>query len=493
MMSNRPWAAHGQVSTPMEPTRKNATAPKINMSIHVDNHYQSKIYTTASSVSGHVKVNAPRDTSLDEVRILFLGTGRTQVDTVNIPVATSHVFLKLTMPIPDSFYPEARDFEAGATYSFPFHFIIPQHLTLNACTHCDINASLREDHLRLPPSLGDWDKEDFTPDMTRIRYYLRASTYQEDGSGKCHKVAEATHDIKVIPLVAEAAPLNITKQDKLYVMTRSKALRRSILSSKLGSVTASANQPAPVMIGSDGYSVTPTTAQIDLVFEPTTIESQPPKITGVTSKVTAVTYYSSSHVCQYPNLKDWYGPFGSEGRGSYSSSVSLPTTRVESAPWMQYLTPQGKRDSGYASQSHSDSDRSQGCRQPLEKQSQKGAPYYYATKVQVSIQLPAARRQFIPTFHACIASRVYVLWMAVTLSVPTGKSSTITLGVPLQIGVGSRAGAQVGATGPPSFEAAVEDASFEVDTYLRPRTLSVPDIEFCSVLPGYSTINNRRA
>ncbi|KAI0460278.1 arrestin [Xylaria acuta] len=485
---------NSQVSTVVEQAQRH----KINMDIHIDNHYQSKIYTTSSTVSGHVKVNASHDVQFGKVQILLLGTSRTRIDAINIPQATSHTFLKLMMPVPDSYYPELRRFEAGTTYTIPFHFVIPQHLTLNACSHHAPNDALKEQHLRLPPSIGEWDKDDFTPNMSRVTYCVRARVYHEDSDGKSAKAMEASHDIKVIPIVAEDAPLSITQQDKMYVMSKSKTLRKSILSPKLGKVTVSANQPAPAMISSDGHCITPTTAQLDLVFEPTSNDSQPPRIVSVTPKVTAVTYYSAGGINQYPNLKDWARSFGSDGRGAYSSSVPLPTTPVKSAPWEQHLASQGRRDSGYDSGLHSDSEHSaNGRHSPSSerdswKRSRKGAPYYYATKVQVPVELPAGKKQFVPTFHSCIASRVYVLWMTVTLSGLAGMSSTITLGVPLQVGVGPGGDSRVDSTGLPTFEAAMEDASLEIDAYLQPRTISVPNIEFRSELPGYAELRGNR-
>ncbi|KAI1434610.1 arrestin [Xylaria sp. CBS 124048] len=498
-MALHAWPAHSASSILGEPTRKHAPS-KVEMEVHIDGHHQFKIYTTASSVTGHVVVKTSQDINLKEIRINLLGNCKTRVDTVNLPQSTAKIFLNLTMPVPESCYPESRCYKAGVTYAIPFHFIIPRHLTLNACHHYVSSDSVREDHLRLPPSVGDWVKGDFAPQMTRIRYSVLAKAYYEHPDGKDTKAAEASRDIKVIPITPEKAPLNITAQDKLYTMAKSKSLRKSILSPRLGTVTVSASQPRSVMMDIDGHSTTPTTAHLDLVFVPASVESQPPRIIGVASKVTAVSYYSANKICQYPNHREWDRTFGIEGAGSYSSSVPLPVAPVESAAWEQHLTTQPRRDSGYHSGHQSESDHAVTDRETLppgQKRSHKGAPYYYATKVRVPIEIPAAKKQFIPTFHSCNASRVYVLLMAVTLSTLAGKTLTISVGVPLQIGVGSRGGPRADATGLPTFEAAMEEndtaAGLEVDAYLRSRTMSVPDIEFHSVLPGYSSSRNRPA
>ncbi|KAI1110816.1 arrestin [Nemania sp. NC0429] len=482
-MVARSWP-NGQVQALVEPAQKQGT-PKISMNIHIDNHFQSKIYTTFSTVSGHVELSASHDVQFDQVQILLLGTSKTCIDAISVQQSTSHTFLKLTMPIPESYYPESRRLVAGTTYTIPFHFVVPQHLTLSACNHRLRNDALREEHLRLPPSLGSWKKDDLAPHMSRITYFVRARVCRQDAA------MEVSRDINVIPLVAEDAPLSITQQDKMYVMSKSKTLRKSILSPKLGKVTVSANQPAPAMISADGHGITPTAAQLDLVFEPSSNESQPPRIVGITSKVTAVTYYSAGAISQYPNLKDWARSFGADGRGVYTSSVSLPPAPVEGVAWHQHITAQGRRDSGYDSELYYDSDHSPAGRptpssaRDSRRRNNQGAPYYYGAKVHVPVQLPASKKQFVPTFHSCISSRVYVLWMTVTLSSLVGTSSTVTLGVPLQVGVGAREGGRVDSTGLPTFEAAMEDAALELDAYLQPRTLSVPDVQFQSELPGY--------
>ncbi|KAI2635328.1 arrestin [Xylaria nigripes] len=491
-MANRSRPTHSQASTLVMPTRK-CVIPKVEMKLHIDSHYRYKVYTTGSFVSGHVDVSASQDTGIHEIQIFLLGVSNTRVDNVNIPQAASHIFLKLTMPIPDSSYPTARLLHAATTYTIPFHFVIPQHLTLNACNHRVINESLKENHLRLPPSVGNWDKDDFAPHMSRVSYCVRARTYDKKEAGsKAPVLGEVLQDIRVIPLTAEDAPLSITEHDKLYVMTKSRMLRRSILSPKLGNVTLSAHQPAPAMISSNGHCITPTTALIDLVFEPASIECHPPRITGVASKITAVTYYSAGNVHQYPNLRDWICAFGSNGRGLYSSSVALPTATVEINNWEKRIAARRRQDSGYDSDPISDTDHSANGRPqhpPGRKHNNKSSPYNYVVKLRVPVKLPVAKKQFIPTFHSCITSRVYVLGMTVTLSAPAGKGSSISLAVPLQIGVGPREGPRVDATGLPTFEAAMEDAALDVDVdvdaYLQPRTIRAPDIEFHSALPGY--------
>ncbi|CAJ2512388.1 Uu.00g054030.m01.CDS01 [Anthostomella pinea] len=491
-MSTYSSSGSSRAAFPGPYARKISLTSKPNMAIHIDNHYRSKVYTTSSEVSGHVDISPANDVRFDTLQILLLGTSRTRVDAVSIPQATSHTFLKLTMPIPESSYPVPRVFETGRTYKVPFNFVIPSHLTLNACNHKVCNDSVQEHHVRLPPSVGGWEKDDFAPNMSRVNYCIKARVLRDEEVGApAVKVMEEGKEIKVLPAVPEDAPLNVTAQDKLYTMSRSKTLRKSILSAKSGKVTVSANQPAPAMMTPDGHSVSPTTAQLDLEFEPTSSnESQPPRVTGVTAKVMAVSFYSAGPINHYPNLKDWARGFGAEGRGCYTGSVSLGATApVGKVAWKQHLTCQARRDSGYCTDDTDQTVESPRIASPAgnsnKKHSSKTSPYYHTTSLQIPIRLPTAKRQFIPTFHSCITSRVYVLALTVSLSSGSGSTNgSVTLELPLQIGVDVLAAPRVDPSGLPSFEAAMEDAA--VDELLRPRVLGLGRLAGGEVLPGYA-------
>ncbi|KAI0020212.1 arrestin [Xylariomycetidae sp. FL0641] len=476
---------------------------KSAISIHIDNHYRSKVYTTASTVSGHVVVRPQTDLPFDSVQILLLGTSKTRVDAVNIPQATSHTFLKLTMPVPASRYPGPRRvFEARQTYAIPFTFVIPAQLTINACNHNVSSEAVQAHHLRLPPSLGAWERDDFAPNMSRVHYCVKARVVPRRAADDHHHhhhhyeaettkpPLEAQHEIMVLPATPEDAPLNVTKQDRLYAMSKTKAVRRSILSAKTGTVTARAAQPAPVVLSPDGTAPATTTATVHLEFAPSASGAHalpPPRVTAVAAKVTAVTYFSAGGINHFPDLqRDWTRSYGAEGRGSYSSSVSIPscTPPGEELTWSSRPTAQARRDSGYGTEeesaalsSSSSGGESSGSRRALGNRGSKTTPpppHTYTATLRVPVRLlPAHKRTFVPSFHSCIASRVYVLGLAVSLagtgssSSSTSSTTTLHLAVPLQVAV---------AGGLPSFEAAVGEGGVDedVETFLRPRSLRAP-------------------
>jgi hypothetical protein len=463
---------------------------KPGINIDLDNHYKTKVYTSSSPLSGNLRICTARDTPFDAVQILFLGSSRSRIDGVRGPHATTHTFLKLEMPIAESSYPVPRTYEAGRTYTIPFNFVIPNYLTINACNHHAHTDAVHEHHLCLPPTMRNWGKDDFTPDMAHVEYSIKARVFRdEEVGGKHMKLMEASQTVKVLPAYSEQAPLNITKNDTLYTMSKTKTLRKSILSSKLGKVTVSATQPPAVMLSADGRSASSVNTQIDLHFEPTSSGSPPPKVIGVSSKVTAMTYYSAGAVNCFPNLGDWHRAFGADARGSYPSTTSLFSTALDAVKWRQNANGQVRRDSGYSSDVPSETDHS-GSSNDRSRRRRSSAPknpsqVYHTASLQVPISLPLNKKMFVPTFHSCILSRAYVLWLTVSLS-SNGSNTTVTLAVPLQVGVSSTE-PLVDNTGLPTFEAAIEEA--EADAHLRPRTLYMPDVEFeRHVLPGYADL-----
>ncbi|KAK8029153.1 arrestin [Apiospora marii] len=473
------------------------------MEIQLDNHYSSKAYTSSSSLSGHVVISPAKDTRFDSLQILLMGVSRTRVDGVHVPHATQHTFLKLTMPIPDSSYPVPRLYEAGRTYTVPFNFVIPDHLTLSACSHKTASDAVRAHHLCLPPSLGTWDRDDMTPDMARVEYAVRARLFREEVSEKTRtKLLDASRLVHVLPSFAELPPLSITPADSLYCMAKTKSVRRSILSPKTGRVTLTAAQPGAIMLSADGSAATTTSARIDLRYEAASSSSSSgqsppsslPRITEVTSKVSAVTFFGGNSINDFPDMGNWVRTYGAQGRGSFTYNTSLGSTAVGAGDleWQQEKSAQAiaRRDSGYCSDAAADSDHpsatgSSGGRRwsavsssstSSSAKTTKPAPVYHTASLQVPISLPTHKKTFAPTFHSCVVSRVYVLWLTISLSSCGGTTSKATLGVPLQVGVDSDTSVSADAEGerPPSFEAAMEAA--EAEEHLRPRrTFRAPE------------------
>ncbi len=470
--------------------------PKSHVRINVDNHFNSKVYTSGSSISGTVSITTQRDVRFDSIQVLLMGATRTRVDGVGSQSESTHVFLKMDMPIPESLYPVPRILESGRTITVPFNFIIPRQLTIGACNHHMISDLVRDHHVRLPPSLGSWEKDDLAPEMAKIEYSIRARVFREpELGGRMVKVIEASQLLRVLPASPEDPPLSITKHDRPYKMAKTKTLRKNLLSSKLGKLTATATQPGAVRLQPDGLGISSTDVRLHLHFEPSSPGLGPPKVTSVSAKVSAHTHFASGPISTFPNLGDWQRSISAEKRGSYSTSVSLFSQAIDMFKWSEHAN-LARRDSGYSSDGGPgyETDRTelasdQRRSRHVGKKPRRSTPdVFHSAILQVPIKLPLDRKIFVPTFHSCIASRVYILQLTVMLSAGP-ISSTVNLSVPLQISV---EGDMQDNAGLPSFEMALEEA--EVDALLRPRLLAVPEDQFreTSVLPGYGAWDGRQ-
>ncbi|CAK7212447.1 hypothetical protein SBRCBS47491_001466 [Sporothrix bragantina] len=524
--------------------------PKSHMEISLDGHFSAKVYTSGDSITGSVTIVPQRNIPFDEFEIVLLGTTHTRVDHISSPIESSHVFLKLFMPIAESAYPVPRILEAYQTYTLPIHFVVPHHLTLSACNHKLSSPHVHSHHMRLPPTLGRgngsgaaaaWERDDMAPEMARVEYAIKArifrETLKEDGSGKStrSKIVEATQPIRILPASQVDPPLAVSSTDRAYKLQSSKTLRKGLFArSKLGRVTASAGldesapQPTPFVLRPDGIAASPTTATVQLYFDPARPDVAPPRVTSVSAKLTAHTHYSTSAINTFPNLGDWARTdnIAMERRGTYTTSVSLLNKSLKGFQW-EAKVDTGRRDSGYCSSDSGDAHdmtTGGGSGSPTATSPRRLSPsqkdatgLVYAAQLIVPLELPTQKRTFLPTFHSCIASRTYSLQLSVSMapasssssttsSSSTGSATTVSLSVPIQVVVGDAnemlymgqvvpgADSQYqyqqytdeDTEGLPSFEHAIEEA--EADAYLMPRVMAVPDSQYqqTSVLPGYS-------
>lgn len=476
--------------------QKRSTAfPKSDVQINLKDHYNSKVYTSSSPISGEVSITTRREVRFDSIQILLLGQTRTSFEGMSVPQEVTHTFLKMMMPIPESTYPVPRVLESGQTLTIPFNFVVPNQLTINACNHARLSDQLQDHHVLLPPSVGGWQRDDMAPNMARVEYSVKVRVLRDDGNRKT-RIMEGSQAVQVLPATPEEPPLNVTDKDNLYRMSKTKTLRKNILSTKLGRVTAEAIQPSAAILSPDGRRVmSHPMASVKLTFDPESGRTLPPTITGVTAKLTAHTYYSSGTISSFPNLGEWNTPYLLYRRGQFFTSTPLPPITLAQQPaWTPTVTPPiSRRDSGYGSDQPSSSceDNSSSSKLPMLKSSSSptttssttSSSTQHTTTLTIPLSLPTDKKTLLPTFHSCIASRVYTVHLALALNT-RGASSTVSLVVPLQIAVDgtsaasttstsplSAGGAPVVVAAPPSFEEAA------ADEHLRPRVLHAYEYE----------------
>ncbi len=233
-------------------------------------------------MSGSVSITTQGDVRFESIQIILLGThaharrrhglaGR--VDP-HLPQAVhAHPGLDLSGAARARERPHLRH---------PFNFVVPHHLTIGACNH-DVSSDLVHDqHVRLPPTMGSWERDDLSPQMARVEYAVKARVFREPdtAAGQPVKVMEASRSIRVLPASPEDPPLAVGKHDRNYALNTAKTLRKNLISSRLGRLTATAAQPDAVWLRPDGLAISATTAHVQLLFEPASPDVPPPNVTA---------------------------------------------------------------------------------------------------------------------------------------------------------------------------------------------------------------------
>ncbi|KAK4066065.1 hypothetical protein Purlil1_13986 [Purpureocillium lilacinum] len=466
--------------------RASAAQQKPVLDIEIERHFTSKVYTSGSAISGQAIVRTLQDTPFDSFDIIFAGVATTRLGSVQQYTSHSiHRFMKLCMPILQSSLPENKVFEAGKVYSIPFNFVVPHQLTLGACNHRCSNPAVREQHLRPPPTVGFWEADDQAPEMARIAYSIKARVYSRREAG-CP--LEGCHMVKVLPACPEDAPLDITIRDERYRLTKSKTIRKNLFT-KAGKLTATASQPAAVMLGGDGHTASTTIVRVSLEFAPVSAVMAPPKINSISGKIAAVTFFSAAPADLLPNMGS-RSVFTANPALSYTTTSPLFSNSVDRVAWQQHNF-SGQRDSGYSSLRagedvhETEYPESRGCIGGNGKGSKK-CPIRHSAVLEVPFSIPtSSRRLYLPTFYSCLISRTYTL----RLNLSVGPTNTaMSLAIPLQIGVKA---VHQPLFGPHQFSfdsPRVEFEEADVNAHVQPlRVLQIPEMggQSNSLLPGY--------
>ncbi|KND87920.1 hypothetical protein TOPH_07515 [Tolypocladium ophioglossoides CBS 100239] len=472
---------------------KPAAQQKPTIDIQIERHFNSKVYTSGSSIAGQAIVRTQRDTPFDGFDIIFTGIAATRLDFVQqYPSHSFRPFMKLRMPLRPSAFPESGVFEGGKTYTIPFNFVVPHQLTLAACDHRCSTPVVREQHLRLPPTVGFWEADDQAPEMAQIEYSIKARAYRGASPGSPPaKLMEGYRMVKVLPALPEDAPLDITFRDKRYNLSKSKTIRKNLFSAKAGKLTATATQPTAVMLAADGCGASTSTARITLRFASTSAETVPPKINSVSGKITASTFFGAAPTDLLPNLGS-RSAYTANPSLSYTTTTALFSKSIDKLAWQQRNV-SSRRDSGYSSlgveEDASETDCSEGRGRTGGKgKSSKAYPMEHTTVLKIPFSIPtSSRKLFLPTFHSCLISRTYTLHLSLSFG-PT--NTAMSLAIPLQIGVETTHQPHFD-DGLPSFESAMAaDEEAEINAHLQPRILRVLEMEdqSNSLPPGYDEL-----
>ncbi|KAK7413115.1 hypothetical protein QQX98_008001 [Neonectria punicea] len=369
------------------------------LEIVLRHHYNSKVYGTGSLVSGDLVINTSRDVPFDAIQIVFAGKSKVCSQDIAVASETTHHFLDLEMPIPTSAYPVPKVITPGNTFSIPFKFIIPKHLPLAACSHAVESDTVRELHTRLPPTMGDWEKDDMSFKLVSTEYTINATVLKRSAFGNpIVRTLETSKVVRLLTSGPEDPPLSITDVDKLYTLEESKTIYKRLSSQILGQIKAVATQATVVRLNAVGHSLNDSSVQVSLTFEPSAIYVIPPIISSASISVRSNTWFKAQPTERLPDVGN--------GQRAYSQTIRLRTKFSHTEPWTQHV------DIG-------DYSYSEGMR---------ASPIFHSTTLHLPFDLPTSDKTFLPSFHTCLLSRTY----SVNLSLGVGNV-TVDLVVPLQV------------------------------------------------------------
>ncbi|CBF81883.1 hypothetical protein AN5453.2 [Aspergillus nidulans FGSC A4] len=458
-------------------------SPQIKIELASETGSAARAYTTGDRIEGTVTVTANHLISFDEVNIQLEGSQAVLVERGMVPGRTgaTQTFLRLRQPIEDSLYPMPRVLEPGRSYQFQFTFVIPQRLLPHICSHHKANAHIHDSHTLLLPSLGDpvlsrdgrTALDDMSPDMTRVTYHIRAEVLQRPVVGPAKTLKLARQKIRIVPAVEEEPPLTVLDCDPVYCTRKEKDVRRGTLRPRQGRLVVAASQPKPLQMNSfpnKSSEPTSTAATIHLRFDPVGDE-EPPSLGTVWSKLRVATYYSVRPWDNYPTASV-VSASDMSGQGVYQEILPLSSRCVASAQWTKHGMDSLARR--YSLQSASSAESITGP-----SASWSGDNYYTASVV-VPVSLPT-NRAFVPTFHSCLISRIYILEFCISYHTPNMNiiTPTVTLKVPIQLTSG-----QPGSVLAQSSEEITQE---EVDAeFFSPRTIAPPVMGSASAPPDYA-------
>jgi hypothetical protein len=309
--------------------------------------------------------------------------------------------------------------------------------------------------------------DDMAPEMAKILYVIkvRAVQYRLVDEEEL-LIVDRVKKIRIKPAYEEHPPLNVDAADSGYRLRAEKSIRKSMFKGKSGTLVMEAQQPKSLRIPGartdDAPASITTVARVSLRFDPTDEHAQPPKLGSLSSKIKASTYHATTPLKDFPTKRTLALDLT---QGVYSVTIPLSSRCVTQAVWQKHDSSTGTLEPARRDSGASLLDTPFDIPQPSSTYTGKT---FYAAQILVPISLPT-NRNFLPTFHACLISRVYTLSLSLSLG-GSASISNLSLKVPVQIS------AEGSADGNEALEHA--NATDEVDDLFRPRNVAPPQDEY---------------
>jgi hypothetical protein len=410
-------------------------------------------YSTLDTIVGSVTVTVRQPTPFSDISINLVGVAQCSVDNPNASGGHSssdaiHRFLGVSQPIPEDALPLPMVLQPGQTYTFPFSFVVPPQMLPRACSHQVNSQPVRDAHLQLPPSLN---QEGSTmglifggrvSDSVKITYSIKARVSRQHQSGeKKIAIAEANKTVNIRPVAEELPPLDVdveSSTSNLYCLRKESTIRRGLTCTKQGRLSFTAAQPRSFRLGYEPGSASASTyLRARLRFDPATDSAVPPRLGTLTSKLCATTHWATAVRHDFPGLQKKEAM--DRTRDEWSDAVPLASLSVENVEWTKHdpsaPAPEHDHDhlrpaSALSSVSGLSGDSSLCGHLAAPSGAYREGGVFYTAQVLVPLSLPEGKA-CLPTFHACLVSRVYALKIA--LSLDRRMCSALELLVPVQV------------------------------------------------------------
>lgn len=321
-------------------------------------------------------------------------------------------FLQVNFPIKE--YLSEAVLESQQTHKIPFSFVVPSHIPVQMCHHDCANLGVYQEHLQLPPSLGNISQyfrrsDDMSPAEAEVKYSIKFSIIERPSKANWPKsLKETIYPVYILPRRLEAAPLLIDSSCKFYQLRTKKSLTKGAFRSKIGSMTLSSFQSPGIDLRDGSWTKhdheTSTNVRINLRFEPQ-YEDQletPPRIISSDTKLKIMTFFGVQPWDEFPNISS---PSSWSPRQTYWSESIHLSSENHLLDWVP------------------------------QRNSHSGCPgVYYTATIDIPAVLPDDR-VYPPTFHSCFISRTYSLKTTIHYRDhgKARKQSSASLNIPVQL------------------------------------------------------------
>lgn len=361
---------------------------KGEVGIDIRDHFTSKRYRPGSVVEGTVTINSRERLQSGGISIKLVCDSGVETWHHSLSLETWHRPLDLDMPIQEHVMTDIQDLLPGRDYTIPFHFVLPEDLGSEACTHEIYSQETKILHSQPPPSLNGWEREALVPRGVWLQYGIIAQVLDTNTPSYTKLASKQT--FQFLPRARQQPAL-----DQRHRYTASEHVKKHIYSKAKAVVTLSSDQPQVLVIPTSGTDLPATSVHMDLHFECLDAGVSLPQTCIVSAELKTETWSNGAPLTDWPHLI---------AQKDSSSSVRCVAKRVQiELAW-----------------EHQNSGKAGGMHHPM------GG--IYSSRLEIPIGLLSEEELVLPTFYSCLVARTYQLRITVKIG-----TSTLKLNFPIQL------------------------------------------------------------